>query len=287
MQFRTQIKIPESDFKITHQDKILMLGSCFSKNIGERLVNLKFNTLINPYGILFNPISVYNSLNEIIDNKKYTQNDLGFHDGLYYSFNHHGRFKNSDIDITLKNINTEIQEAYNQLQNLDYLVITFGTSWAYQYKKARRIVANCHKIPNYEFEKIFISKEEIINSFNNTYSKLKSIVPNLKILFTISPVRHWKDGVTQNQISKGNLFLTINEMILNNSNCYYFPAYEIVMDELRDYRFYKEDMLHPNKLAIDYIWDKFSEVYFSEETKNINSNFNKLNKLAFHRSITR
>ena len=279
MEFSTKVNISKSTFSITHQDSILLLGSCFTENIGNYLKNYQFKSTLNPFGIIYNPVSIFNGLNRITEKKLYIENDLLEHHELFISLDHHGIFSGTDKDKVLENMNAEIENAHEVFNHSKFIIITLGTSFVYHHLQQDKIVANCHKIPNKEFEKRLLTIEEITSSFNEIASKLK----DKTILFTVSPVRHWRDGAVENQRSKSILIESIHQLISENDNCFYFPAYEIMMDELRDYRFYTEDMLHPNQVAIKYIWQRFTETYFDDETNLINQKIEKINLLLQHR----
>ena len=276
MDFRTQIEIKKSDIDIDYDSNILFIGSCFSNNIGLILKDNKFNTLINPFGVVYNPISIYNSLNFLISNKLFTDKDLFFDGNLYNSFYHHSSFSNTNKENCLNHINTNINKAHKYLQQTNFLFITFGTSWVYEHFETNKIVSNCHKLPAKEFKRYRLTVAEITTLYNKLIQKLKTINPTLKIIFTVSPIRHWKDGAHQNQLSKATLHLAIDEIINSTNNCFYFPSYEIIMDDLRDYRFYASDMLHINEIGVNYIWEKFSDTYFTDKTKNYKNQINKI-----------
>lgn len=279
MDFTTKVNIAKSPFDITHNDKLLLLGSCFTENIGNYLNRFQFKTAINPFGIIYNPISIFDSLEKVMDNSLYQENNLIQHQELFISLEHHGVFSGIDKMHVLENINESIEVAHIFFNSSKYIIITLGTSFVYHHIAQNKIVANCHKIPNKEFEKRLLTIEEIVQRFDSIKNKLK----DKKIIFTVSPVRHWRDGATENQRSKSILIESIHQIISKNTNCFYFPAYEIMMDELRDYRFYNEDMLHPNAVAVKYIWQKFSETYFNEQTNLVNKKIEKINLLLQHR----
>ena len=262
MQFRTQIPIKKESNQIDYHSNILMIGSCFSDSIGKKLNYYKFTNFINPNGIVFNPISIENSVKEAVHKKEYTKDDLVFYDGLWHSFNHHSKFSGVTPELNVKNEN--IIAFYDALKTTTHLIITLGSAWVYRYLKTNTIVANCHKIPQNEFRKNLLSIAEIERSLQNTIDLIKSVNTDVSILFTVSPVRHLKDGFIKNQLSKSHLIAAIHN--IKEKNVSYFPAYEIVMDELRDYRFYKEDMIHPNKIAINYIWERFCKTWMSDTT---------------------
>jgi hypothetical protein len=279
MEFTTKINITKSPFEITHEDDVLLCGSCFTENIGKYLNDFQFKTLINPFGIMYNPVSIFNSLDRIVHKKLYTEDDLLLHHQLYVSLDHHGDFSATHKLEVLNHINSNIEQAYSFYKASKYLIITLGTSLVYKHIEQNKVVANCYKIPNTAFHKIFLSVDEIVKDFN----KMAAFLQDKKIVFTVSPIRHWRDGAVENQRSKSILIESIHQIMEQNNNCFYFPAYEIMMDELRDYRFYAEDMIHPNTVAVKYIWQKFSETYFSEHTSKINKRIEKINLLLQHK----
>jgi len=282
-QFRTIIQIPESKFKIDYSKNLFFIGSCFTENIGNKFNNLLFNTDINPFGIIYNPISIANSFEILINEKKFTSEDIFFHNQTYQSFFHHSRFSNSDKDLCLNNINKKIEDSTNFLKTTNIIFVTFGTAFIYNLLSTNQTVSNCHKLAAQNFEKKLLSVEEIVKSYKNLLDKLINLNPNIKIVFTVSPIRHWNDGAVANQLSKATLIVAINQLLDIYQNANYFPSYEIVMDELRDYRFYADDMLHISQVAIDYIYEKFTETYFDKKTFQITNEISKLLKAKEHR----
>lgn len=279
MEFRTVVPIEKPNFCITHTDGICLAGSCFTENIGNYLYNNLFDININPFGIIYNPIALFTTVAQIFENKQYVNEDLLCNKSLYYSFNHHGEFSDVDANKVLNKINTTIKEAHVAYTKSKYIFFTLGTSMVYEHKQTGEIVANCHKLPADLFSKRMLTITEIKAAFLSIIKKLK----DKKIIFTVSPVRHWRDGAVENQRSKSILIESIHQLLHEQENCYYFPAYEIVMDELRDYRFYNSDMLHPNEMAIRYIWQRFSETYFTPETIAINNKILKIRQLLQHK----
>jgi len=273
--------------KFIHQvnikQAILLMGSCFAEEIGAKLEERKFNAVINPHGILYNPISICNALTDYIENKKYTKEDIFPHDELWRSFNHHSKFADTDADVCIENINHRISQTHQQLKEANWLLITFGSAFAYTHNK--QIVANCHKLPSSQFEKILIPKQQISDTWQKQLATLKEFNPQLTILFTVSTVRYVRDGVIENNRSKGILLDAVHTLTEQNTNCFYFPAYEIVIDELRDYRFFKEDLVHPNHLAINYVWQKFTDALCDEETKNFMTDYEPILKSLRHRDL--
>ncbi len=285
-QFRTTFAITPSQTKISHHSPCLFIGSCFTENIGNKLLERKFDVQINPFGILYNPLSVANSLNAILDNRKFTRQDLSFDGQLYYSYFHHGRFSSTLPENTLNTINTELLRANLLIKSAKFVFITFGTAWAYEHLTKNIVVTNCHKSPAKTFKRYRICLDEIFSNISIVIEKLLAQNPDIQIIFTVSPVRHWKDGAHENQLSKSTLLLAIDKIAEKyQNNVDYFPAYELVMDDLRDYRFYKTDMLHPSNLAVEYIWSRFEDTYFSPATKAINSNIETIIKAMNHRAL--
>lgn len=261
------------------------MGSCFTENVGNKMTELKFPALVNPFGVLYNPVSVRNGLEILTDQKKFTDSDLRFFNEQWFSFYHDTEFSDIDQKKCLSKINDSIKLASEQLRKAEYLIITFGTAWIYKYLESGNVVSNCHKIPAKEFERIKLEPEDIFVEWSNLISRLLELNPKLKIIFTVSPVRHWKDGAVQNQLSKSTLSIAIHQLVEEFLDVGYFPAYEIMMDDLRDYRFYTDDMLHPSKVAIDYIWDQFAKTYFGKETTDVIKEINKIILAKNHRPL--
>jgi hypothetical protein len=283
--FRTVFDIEPSKNKINYTTKILSLGSCFSENIGDKLLYYKLPVNINPFGILYNPESVANSIDILLQNKQFTDADIFEHNGIWNSFFHHSCFSDVDKENCLQKINTSITVAANHLKNTRFLLITFGTAWVYEYKKNRQIVSNCHKIPAKEFIRYRLSQEYIVERFSNTIKTLLQQNKNINIVFTVSPVRHFKDGAHENQLSKSTLLLAIDKLKHKFENIEYFPSYEIVMDDLRDYRFYADDMLHPSPQAVEYIWNKFKDAFTDKQTNIFFKQIEDIHKALQHKSF--
>ncbi len=284
MKFRTEIIQGPSHFQISYKDPIMLIGSCFTEYIGSRLREMQFSSDINPFGVVYNPLSVKRSIDLLMNEKQYTKEDLEFYNERYFSWDHHSDFSHPKADVTLEKINEKIKISSSFLRTAKYLFISMGTAWVYRVKKTGDIVCNCHKVPAKIFNRELLSTEIIETEFNELLEELKEFNPDLKIIFTVSPVRHWKDGAHGNQISKSILHLAIMQIQKKFGDlCDYFPSYEILLDDLRDYRFYAEDLLHPNQQAIDYIWEKFIVSYFNENTKRQLSAIEKLVKASNHR----
>ncbi len=282
--FRTNIELQSSPFRISHKDKILFNGSCFTDNIGQKLKDLHFQARINPFGVVYNPLSVMNSLGILLDGEEFKEEDLEFQNELWFSWDHHSSFSNPDKAACLEAINKEIKISSKHLKKTKFLLVTFGTAWIFRLKKTGQVVANCHKVPAKEFDRILLSQEDIVKPWSIFINELLDKNKELKIIFTVSPVRHWKDGAHGNQLSKSVLLLAIDQLCREfPENTEYFPAYEILLDDLRDYRFYDDDLLHPNKLAIEYIWNFFEKVYFDKETLEVNKELKKIILAKNHR----
>mgnify|MGYP000972436810 CR=1 FL=1 len=285
MVFSTEVNIPEFPWKIDYSKGVMFIGSCFSDNIGQKLANLKFPVDINPFGVLYNPLSIANSLKFLINKQEFFESDLFQDHELWNSFNHHSSFSDVDQEMALNKINNRITFSHQTLKNADFLTITFGTAWAYKLKNSNQIVANCHKIPASHFTRTRLNTHEIVDVYQHLLEKLWAFNPKLKILFTVSPIRHWKDGAIENQVSKATLILAIDELrhTFANQLCAYFPAYELVMDELRDYRFYAADMLHLSDVAIDYIFERFQSILISKESIQTSKRIDKIRKSMNHK----
>lgn len=285
MKFRTEVDIKESEKKIRLEDKIFSIGSCFASEMSDLFSQGQLQSLNNPFGTVFNPFSISNAVKRLHDAEFYHEDELITFNDEFISLDHHTSFDTRYIHQTLNKINAQIEEGNTFLQESDWVIITYGSSFIYEFLPKKKLVANCHKIPQKFFEKRLLSHQEITDSIYNTILNLNDICKDdVQILFTVSPVRHTKDGMIENQLSKSKLITAVHEAIQQFENCYYLPVYEMVMDDLRDYRFYKEDMIHPNNQAVNYIFEKFGNAYFGDETKGfIKENF-KINKALEHRT---
>ena len=281
--FRSEVFPSLFSEKINYSDKVLFIGSCFAENIGSKLSELKFPIQVNPLGIMYNPVSVLQSLVLILEGKKFEASDLEFYNEKWISFNHHGKFSSSDQLEVLKNMNDELIKASECIKKASCLFITFGTSWVFKLKRTSKIVANCHKLPFNEFEHYSLSVQDIKDLYGPLLERIHRANEKLKIIFTVSPVRHWKNGPVQNQYSKSVLIVAVNELIKEYKFADYFPSYEIMMDDLRDYRFYAEDLFHPNQTGIDYIWGKFRDCYLTTKAIEISVKVDKIVKSSKHR----
>ena len=283
--FFTEVALSDPGWRIGYQDKLMLMGSCFTENIGEKLRLLKFQVDLNSFGIIYNPFSMAKSLRILLSSKTYTEQDLFEYKGIWSSFDYHSRFSDVSTAQVLRNINSRLNSSRSFFKDADYLIITFGTSWVYELKAAGTIVSNCHKIPAAGFKRYRLTPGEIIDEYRKVLPELWDFNPKLRVLFTVSPVRHWKDGATGNQLSKSVLLLAVERLIsgFGKERCAYFPVYEIMMDELRDYRFYAPDMIHPSQVAIDYIWDKFAGSMIEGKDRETVTDVLKIIKAKEHR----
>jgi GSCFA family len=267
MQFRTQIPISKSNNLIDYNARIVSLGSCFAQNMGEKFNYFKFQNIVNPFGIIFNPVSIEKIMSRVVNEEYYTQKDIFFHNERWHCFEAHSDLSHENKNVFIDNLNQIVKSTNQQITKSTHIIITLGTSWVYKNIETNAIVANCHKVPQKQFAKELLSVEVIQNSLQQIISLVKTINKEAKFIFTVSPVRHIKDGFVENTLSKSHLITAIHGLLNTEyyENTEYFPSYEIMMDELRDYRFYAEDMLHPNQVAINYIWERFFQIQITEE----------------------
>lgn len=286
MNFRTIINAIPSPDKITYNDKVMFAGSCFAAYMGEKLEDGKMQVMINPSGTVYNPVSVLNTLDSLVTGKITTEKDLFSYNGSWLSFLHYTDFSSEDPIRLSDKINDCNERARLFLKDTGFLFITFGTARVYRLKESGMIVSNCHKVPDSRFDKELLYVDEIVNQWYNFLERLSEFNPGLKVIFTVSPVRHWKDGAHGNQVSKSILFLAVEELLKHKVAAGYFPAYELLIDDLRDYRFYSEDMLHPSDAAVEYIFEKFTDTYMDEVTLNLWKEISKIRRSYNHRVIT-
>ena len=284
MQLQTIIPNLDSKLKIAHSDKVITIGSCFAENIAEKFKYFKFDVLSNPFGVLYNPVSIYNSFKAIAEDKIFTEEDLVYNQSEWHSFYHHSDFSFHEKDKMLENLNASLKSTKEFLRKSDLLIVTFGTAFVYRHVEKGIVVSNCHKLPRELFEHYMLGMYEAREFIQAAIELAGEINPKLKILLTVSPVRHWKDGAVENQKSKAILLLAVHEIVNEENSVFYFPSYEIMIDELRDYRFYDMDLVHPNKLAVEYIWEKFSENYFTESTIEAMKKAEKISLAVKHRT---
>lgn len=282
-EFRTPVGIQPHDSKLDYHSPALFMGSCFTENIGYHLQNLKFPVVVNPFGVVYNPLSVAQSLRFLLRGKPFSNADLEYHNGLWFSFYHHSRFSHPDAGQALAAMNHGLAQGAAQLRKVHFLFITLGTAWVYRHKKHGMVVSNNHKLPANQFTRQRLGVAEIVQGLQPVLEDINELNPTAEVFFTLSPVRHWKDGAEENFLSKSTLRLAIDELTRLIPQSGYFPAYEIMMDDLRDYRFYADDMLHPSAMAESYIREKFAAAFFSKEAVRIARKVSKITAAAAHR----
>lgn len=289
MDFRLEMKLEAANKSIAHDDKIFLIGSCFTENLGAKLSAHKFAVQQNPNGILFNPISIASALKSYAKNKVVCENDLFYLNEAFHSWDHHSRFSAPVAAEALKKINGSTGEAHHFLSSANVVIITMGSAWVYELSGEAvnpalvEIAANNHKAPASWFRKKLMTTAELKETLSDIVSTVKSISTNCIILFTVSPVRHLREGFVENNRSKARLITAVHDLIEVSENVHYFPAYELVIDDLRDYRFFAEDLVHPNYAATNYVWEKFSQHYFSERTQLLLADINRINAAIAHK----
>ncbi len=289
MNFQTKTPIAKSQFPIDYNSRIMSLGSCFAENMSEKFDYFKFQNVTNPFGIIFNAVSLERIIERIVNLKDFTEKDIFYHNEMWHCFEVHSELSHPDKEAFLNNLNEKLAFSYYKIMELSHCIITFGTSWVYRNIETNQIVANCHKMPQKQFTKELLSTAITQKSIENIISLIHSVNKNVKFIFTISPVRHIKDGFFENNVSKAILLQTIykllNSEIGHLKSASYFPSFEIIQDELRDYRFYKEDMLHPNQTAINYVWGKFVETSIYETSISMMNEIENIQKMINHKPI--
>ena len=285
MDFRTKTDIIPLIPSLRHSDKLLVIGSCFAEHIGARLERMKFHAKVNPYGVLYNPLSIATGLERLIERRPFCTEELHeFPDGGWNTWLHHSQYSNPDKEAALEYINARFAEAADLLAEADVLMLTLGTAWVYRLAETGEVVGNCHKVAERQFERECLTVQEITAALSKTLCRAVDIKPNLRLLFTVIPVRHLKDGLHGNQLSKSTLLLAVDELCRTMpERCYYFPAYEIVVDELRDYRFYADDMAHPSAQAVRYVWECFVEHCIDDEAQRFMEQWEKIARAMEHR----
>ena len=289
MKLQTKIQlVKQSNNLIDYNSKILLLGSCFVENIGNKLDYFKFQSAVNPFGIMFHPKAIETLISNAINQKEYTEKDIFFHNERWYCFDAHSVLSSISKEDLLETLNNKLKLTNKQIHEFTHLIITLGTAWVYKYIESNQIVANCHKISQGQFTKAILSVDKIVSSIENIENLMRSKNPNIQIIYTVSPVRHLKDGFIENSQSKSHLITAIHKFLNRNSeiqnrNSFYFPSYEIMMDELRDYRFYAEDIIHPSNIAINYIWKKFQQIWIAVKSSITMDEVNTIQKGLLHK----
>lgn len=281
MKLQTQIPLQKAEKQIDYESRLVFLGSCFSENIGEKFTYFKFRSLRNPFGILFHPLAIENLVSRALRKKRYTQDDIFYHNERWQCYDAHSDLSALSQETLLGALNEGLEKTAEHLATATHVGITLGTAWVYRHRETGAIVANCHKVPQKQFSKELLGIAEMKVALNAIMASVRSINPKVQFIYTVSPVRHLKDGFVENQRSKAHLISAVHTVL--GGGVSYFPSYEILMDELRDYRFYKEDMVHPNSLAIAYIWEKFKEVWIAEEARPVMDRVDAVQKGRKHR----
>ena len=279
----TEVTLPTSLPRVNHQDSMVLMGSCFSSEMGAKLRETLFTVNVNEFGIIFHPIPISRSLERAMEGYEYSERDLLFAQGKWHSTDHQNHVSHENKDEALRLMNSCRANLHDALSQAKVLVLTLGTSWGYVHQASNLVVANCHRLPQSDFKKELTVKEDLVEVFNRMLVELNSFNPNIEVIFTVSPVRHWKDGGIENSNSKSELIAAVHSVLRMHTKTHYFPAYEIMMDELRDYRFYKDDMLHPSSLAVAHIWEKFQLCVMDDNLRALNSELMKLARIFSHR----
>lgn len=293
MELSTNIPIPKSNSPVDYHSKIISFGSCFANEVGKKFDHYKFRQFTNPFGVLFHPLAIEKVIDFALSEKQFTSENLFYHNERWHCFDVHSNLSHPDKEEMIVNLNATLKATRQNILEASHFIITLGTAWVYHHIESNETVANCHKVPQKEFEKRLLSIEEITTSLEFIVAKVKGVNSNIRFIFTISPVRHLKDGFTENQVSKSHLVSALHESLSTLSSTplgggvgggdYYFPSYEIMIDELRDYRFYAADMVHPNSLAINYIWERFGETYFTNQVKKTMTEVETIQKGLAHK----
>jgi len=283
MDFRTEVDINPAENRIGYLSNILFMGSCFTETVGSIMKELQFRIDVNPFGVNYNPSSLARNLWTLHNGKEFTPEDLDSNGDKWFSFDHHSQFSHPDREICLENINKRIKAARKHLKDAQFLLLTFGTAWVYVHKRKACVVSNCHKLPAATFSRHLLSVNQIVDTCTKLFASLKKDIPGLHIILTVSPVRHWKDGPQLNSVSKSTLILAVHKLTEMFAYCSYFPSWEIAMDDLRDYRFYDDDLVHPNNQMVRYIWEKFSDTWLDREALVLSREIRKLVNARNHR----
>ncbi|GIZ16553.1 GSCFA domain-containing protein [Capnocytophaga catalasegens] len=287
MELFTTFQIPpiDKEHQIDYQSKTMTIGSCFAKSLSQKMEFYKFRSQANPFGVMFHPMAIENLLRRAFKFELFEEKDIFFHEDLWHSYEVHSECSMNDKELMLSTLNQKLREFRDAIASATHIVITLGTAWAYRHLQSDVLVANCHKIPQQEFQKEILSVVDVFDSLHRMRNFIRSINAYVRIIFTISPVRHLKDGFVENQRSKSLLFTALHEYLQDAKDDlqFYFPAYEVLMDELRDYRFYAEDLVHPSLQAIDFIWEKFKNAYIRESSYELMNEVSSIQTGLAHR----
>ena len=282
----TPVERPAHRPCIDYGHRLMLLGSCFATNIGTRLSEGKFCCDVNPYGVLYNSLSISAALREMVAGKVYLPNDLFAYQGLWHSPMHHGDFSHASPEETLGQINGRLRRATKELENLDFLLLTWGTAWVYEDKETGHVVGNCHKLPEKSFRRRRLGVDEVVGDSVSLLSELFARNERLQVVLTVSPIRHVRDGLHENQLSKATLLLAAEQVAeAFPGRVFYFPAYELLMDELRDYRFYADDLVHPSEMAVQYVWERFVEWCLSPDAGKMMQECEQIRKDLSHKPL--
>ena len=276
------------DFKATfkpigYENKMVLFGSCFSEHIGDLLSYYKFQSLSNPFGILYNPRSISKAIHRTLEQRYYSEEELVYFNERWLSFDHHSSFSNTNKEAALSKINSQLDQSYEYLKQARTIIITFGTAYYFTLADTNEVVGNCHKMPAKNFNRSKLTTEEIISDYKELIKLVDQVNPNIQCLFTVSPIRHWKDGAANNNWSKSTLICAVHQLVQDFDNVHYFPSYEIMMDELRDHRFYKEDLIHPSEQAIEYIWRRFMESAVNDQSNELYKQIDEVKRACAHK----
>ena len=287
MEFRTTVKTGENRSWLHHSDSVVLLGSCFSDNIGAKMHGALINATVNPMGTLYNPMSITSGVQRLIDNEPVAGQDLFMQGGVWNSYDFHSRHSMPDKQATIDRMNQRIEQGHNALKTAQLLTVTLGTAIVYRLKSTGEVVANCHKVPQHEFERKMATVGEMAKELDTMLTRLHMFNPELRIILTVSPIRHIADGLDTNSLSKASLRVAIQEVMARHSDyCDYFPAYEIMLDDLRDYRFYSSDMVHPSDVAVEYIWQVFQATYLDDRSALAVARCERIHKRLQHRPMS-
>ena len=287
MEFRTTVKTGENRSWLHHSDHVVLLGSCFSDNIGAKMQGALIRATVNPMGTLYNPMSIARGVQRLIDNEPIAGRDLFMQGGVWNSYDFHSRHSLPDKQATLDRMNAAIEQGHKALKEAQLLTVTLGTAIVYRLKATGEVVANCHKVPQHEFERKMASVDDMVKELDGMLTRLHTFNPGLRIILTVSPIRHIADGLDVNSLSKASLRVAIHEVLgKHREYCDYFPSYEIMLDDLRDYRFYSSDMVHPSDVAVEYIWQAFQATYLDDRSALAVARCERIHKRLQHRPMS-